>query len=1514
MTKAHDDRITKDGSDKGYSIRVGKTLPVNSANLAYVSTPEMSPEKNLQINDVSMNIKENGLPSTYETERMMYPGEDFLLRELAGASKLPSRKVTLTDEFSVPTSTQEKPVPLYYRAVAKGMFDAKGALVSPYLGGYNESPAEEVVDYAKVDGDEKENLLYLGTKIKITNMDGTAIASDLKYKIHLVREEGENIPQNAYTIYIYTNFKGTEDETFMLRYEKYNEDGTHSMDYVEVLNAYSFFENVDKKQLDLVAENPKLGGAWREELMDKNYSIVETKDNAYEVYAPSQVLVANSITRPAHQFKYRVRGNLKARLSNSNPGTMNIGIAFLNTSIINVEDLTGTLKKLFEEDMKPPYLDFKNPVPPQKSFLKQNPQYWVVDLSMPAEQWNEYDLVIISGYGYYDMSPYNDAIRGYLENGGKLWIDNAGEIGKTLTFKSSGGKETFLTNIGFSNTINATGFKASEKSEEAQSLLNRLYVLGTNVGELKLGYNIGSTQVNPKIIFGSGESINNWSTIVRYSSNEPSVLKRTMYGKGTMLVSNCGIFRSLFYGKEEDVKFAMNVILSFAESKWIDGPWQQEYVYHRDNLFKEEYKGVTGSAVYIDERNDLDASQIVAKKMINKTTRGALLPHLPTSHFSARGTYDVEVQSNTEVPVSNASMEVGTYDTTTQQAVTEWNSSKAAAIPGWDTKHLAGTTPQFTHLSSSSQRGDKAVQIDVPQGAPGSHAYWANPIGQLIGGSYRATAWLKISNVSGISTTGATIGVYDMGGNKIASGTPVIGTRDWVEVGVNFSIDVAKEVEVRIGFVDGNGVGTVTVDYLSIHSIGSVYMTPSNDGTTPLYAYAVRPRGETFDLRAQGFSTADITTYDPEINVTYTIRAFVYYWDNYTGKYMRLYGNSVTETRKIRRSDGIVSFGSLSTLIPALNGGSDWADRNDVYYEVYIGADGGIDSESRFVNLEVYDASTGKYFFNKNGETVIKFMDLFYGGENKNILLQARTNYYTIRATKRRFGVMVEPQNKIALHYPSTIDNRDCWFLRVENGSFVKKELNYNDIKDLLAYDNRYYEFQQRLFGTHYYALPEYNRQVFKPSIGYKRVTMETAEYVNDTTVKVQDAPLFVQEGSVRKELLKKADTQGLVYKALNGEWAKTFIPRVYVDEDMNGTEVEWIEGFDIDYINGLIIFEEAVNGTVKVDYEYNNLEVWKRTYNNARVQGEEVVSTDRRTFPSENQNWLRFPTPVIKIIPYDSNEEKIAPVTSYTIDYSAGVVTFKEDVADRVQLSYTHAKDEKLSIRDYDAQNGFIYLAEEIDFKNEVYVNYYYEENALEYRGYYDDGIGRFIHLDLNPSEGHYCTMPVVRTDSSTDVTFTSWEQVPTAKLMNKEVYVYLLPYKDSFGNYEEHTVRHCYSLKEWQGVQKANPAAMLLGIIHLREHTNVRETVVMDARSRGGGLRESIKDSEIKEKNPLSKNYWDMTTWDGVAYYKNGVLVIEIPKRILENEGGQFSEKEVRDVVGKYVAYGIYYIIEFT
>ncbi|UNY39806.1 structural protein [Bacillus phage vB_BauM_KLEB27-3] len=1508
MTKAHKDRISQDGEDKGYSIRVGKTVPPNSANLAYVYSPDMGPEHNLLINDFSSDIAENGLPSNYEKERMMYPAEDFLLRELSGSSKLPSRNVALTDEFSTPVNTQDSPVPLYYQAESKGYFDAKGSTVVPYESGYLEKPIERIQNYVDLEGNDRETLLYLGSKISVTMLDGSDLPEGYRYKIKLVRS-ATTANSNRYRIQVMTNFKGNKDQTFVLRYERYWSSGTYTSDYVEVLNAYPFFKEIPKSLLEDLAENPKEEGEWKKELNEKQYAVIEADDNTYEVYAPSQVIVGNNITRPAHQFKYRIESNLKTKLSNANPGKINVGIAYLNETVFGVENLSGTLKKAYEDNFKPPYLDFENPHPELLSMIKEEVVYWQIDIGMAAEYWNEYDLVILTGFGFFDLSPYNDAIRQYLENGGRIWIDNGGAGENVLNFTKPDGSETFLTNVKFSKTAQVSAFKAAGNNTLAKTILNRLYLLESD--RLDAGY----SGVDPEIVFGAGESASNWTPIVRYSNNKPSVIYRDIYEKGGIMVSNCGIFRAIFHGEEFDVKLAMNIFLIFAENKWINSPWLQDYVYHRDNLFKEEYKGVTGDNLYLDDRNDFDSTQIVAKKIISDSTKKAMLPYLPSSFFNAKGSFRLNVESNSDVPLLNNSMESGTFNEETQTPVTSWTDSTVEAIPGWNTNHVAGSTPQFNHLVNISTRGSRAIEVIGSDDGTGTQAYWSNKTQILPGGSYRAYIWMSTSNANLLTGNGPSIGIYAENGDKIAISSPVLGSRDWVRVQVDFSIRQSQRVEIRIGFVDGNGYGTIKMDELRLYSIGSVYMTPENDGTRSLYAYATKARGEAFDLKSQGFTNADVTTYDPEVNCTITVRSFVYTWDNYLGRNLRKYGNYESYTYKIKRSDGIVNLGSLSTMIPALNAGAEWADRNDVYYEIFLGNANGLDDDSKFVNIEIYDTNSGRYFYNRTGEIVIRHTDLFYTGENQQVLVQARTNYYTIRATKRRYGLKVEEEEKIIVEYPGTIDERDAWHMRIKNGSFTKKELSYNELKNLYQYEKEYDRYNQRIFGVHYYSLPEYNRQVFNPSQGIKKKKEEIAEYINDNTIRIQNAPLYVKEGVVEGEHLVKADEEDKLYKSQNTSWLKSEDVKIYVDENFNEEYVEITEGFDIDYENGYVLFEDDPNGNVKVDYSHKNLRVTKRLYNNNKIKNEVLISSDRKVFRSKNKNWLLYPTPIIRIVPYGSEQQdNIADVASYTIDYEEGAIIFKEDIGDRVMADYAHSTNTEMKIRDYDAQNGFIYLENEVDFRQEYFVDYFYEEKYLEYRGYYDEEVGRFMHLDLNPSEGHYTTMPVVRVSDTNGLKYTSYEEVPSAKLMNKEVYIYILPYKDSFGNRNPYTIRHVFSSAEWEQVEKTSPTALLLAIVHIREHTSVNDVVVMDSRTRGGGLKENITNNEIKKRQGVFTSYWDMDTWEGAAYNKNGTLVIEIPKKVLKSEGGHFTEKQVRDIVRKHIAFGVYFIIDYV
>jgi 3-isopropylmalate dehydratase small subunit len=1500
MTRSHDDRIKVDNTDYGYSIRVGSVVPTNAVNLAYVHTPEIMPKRNLQITDMTDKIVENQIRDTVENEKMVFPGDDFLLRELTRPYYSASKNLVLTDEFSIPSSGQETPMALYYQAEAKGLFDARGAMVAYYPGGYVEKTLSTVVDYSQIDQARViagEPLLYAGNKIKITRADGSALPSQYKYKIQLVKQIGVGIPDHAYRVIVFTNFRGDGSESFLLRYEKFNLDQSHTSDMVEVLNAYPFFTEVSKESLDLLAENPKANGQWKPDLGAKQFAVHEDDGN-WEVYAPSQVLIADNGTRPAQQFRYKIKGKLNTKMNAANPGSINIGLIYLNETVFGAEDFTLVLKKIYNDGYKPQYLDFQNPHPPAL-MTKTDDKYWTIDMTMPADYLNDYDLIILSGFGAIDMASHNDALRTYLQNGGRIWIDNAGTGSEVFTLSN------FLTSISFSSSQEIGGLKVygipdsqlglhSEYSLERKAA-ERLYNLK------KIDMSIGYPNINPKILFGTGEDASLWQQIVAYQSGEPSVITRKIYDDGTLIVSNCGVFRSLANRTSEDIKMAMNLILAIAEEKSVTTPWLRDYVYHRENLFAEEYK-IGDLDLYVDDRSDVDTTQIVAKKIMNKSMRDALIPYMPSSYYKAKGTFKTEVEADNEVVVTNNDFEVGTEGVTNNY----FSGAIANVIPGWSTVVGSGTTQQFQHGTSISERGARAVSI---KSTGVVRAHWAtSQIAESLYGTYRASVWVKAAGITGV---GAKMAIYRTNGTLIAESDVIVGTRDWTKINIVFGTTTPTDIQIRLGFLD-ESAGQVWFDYVQLVSVGAVYMTPENNGDIPLYAYSVRPNGNIFDLKTQGFVNADVTVYDPVVQFYALIRSFIYKWDNTLVRYVREYGNFSRTLVKVRRSDGTVNIGALTALVPDLKAGAGWADKTKVFFELNIEPVAG-DSTSDFVNVAFFNTGSGRYYFSEFGENIIGFTELYDAQSMRNIVVQAWTDYYTIRATKRRYSVKPVGDERIYLEYPATIEERAPWFPRVHNGNFVKKALNFNEydaFKDLLA---------GRQFGTHRYSLPEYDRQLFKPGQPYRKVRKEVVEYVNDTTVKLQHTPMYVQIGSTLGERGTEIGTGKLIYRASKGNWLKTPAPKVYVDNNGDNFFSEYVGDYDIDYMNGIVYLADTATGVIKMDYSYNNLELFKRTYANSKIKKEQFQTVDKKTFYSSagRKNWLLYPAPVVYRIPYgaDNNGNYIAPVNTYRIDYDNGTIEFIEDVNDRIHVDYTYTVDRPLSIRDYDVNSGLLYLNGSITFKDEVYCNYYYEENYVEYRGYYDEETVSFMHLDLNPSEGHYCTMSTVRTDPNDSSVVNRFEKVPTAKLMNKEVYIYLLPHSDSFGNLNQYTIRHCFSKAEWDKISKTKlGTAQLLGIVQIREHTKVTEATVLDTRTRGGGLKESISKDLMKKTDPLTASYWDMGSWEGQAYYSNGVVVIELPRSILVGQGGQFTEKDVEDAIRKYIAYGTYFIVEYV
>lgn len=1492
--KPHKDLIRKGKRSAGYSIRMGKKLPENSANLAYMYSKPLNPKENLFIEDRSSLIQENGLQQYVEKEVMVFPDKDYLLESEQGQSEFPSDKIYLTDEFTVKRHPQDVIHPLYYRMECKGRFDARGSYVLPYQGGRTTKFVGDSVYFEDLNTDIQSDLLYMGDLIHIEEATTGILPDGCEYKIHLIRDNEPHL----YRIVVYSNFRGEEGRSYKITYPAFSNGKSKAVE--EVVNAYPFFEKVTYEELEEVMKHPTA-----EALSKKQYAIVPS-GKGYKLYATSQVMIANMDTRPPQTFRYRTEAKLQTRMNETNKGTVNIGIAFLNKSVFGAENLSSIGKLLVNSALKPSYLTINNPHPPTVGLLKEDIQYWLVDLDMPAHHYYDYDIIVLTGYGENDLTSYRDYMNEYLKQGGVVWVDNAGQViqdeegdvvrNETLSFVVDG-MNTFLTNIEFSNTEFESGMKRVVTGGGHQ---DRLYILPENVTEL------GYENVQGKVKFGSSERIENWDTWVQFGSGGPAVMTRTIQNnKGRLIVSNCGIFRSVYHNDDFSLKFLFNTILTYAESKWFNTPWKYDYVYHRDNLFEQEYKDIAGNPVYVDDRSDLDETQIVAKKVLGKNCHDMLMPHLPTWFQNATGTYYPTVEDDNEIVIPNQDFEGIAVDAG-GNAKTSWMATTTNAIPGWNTNLFSGQSTTFYHSQSVSQRGARSVGFKITDTNIGARSFWESEEVFLPADRYELSSWIKTKDVHGIQTDGAKASVYSSFGTPIASTFGITETRNWIQVKTTFVLQSSQKVRLRLGFVDGNGSGEAYFDYVQVINKGNVNITPFNDGSKDLYAYAVAPKGENLSIDSEGFSEEDITRIQPEIPYQLMIKSFVYKWMNYTQRYERDPGNSVTYNYTVSKADGQKTYGFLHSLLPALKAGAEWEDKNRVYYEITAIGENGY--KNPLVNLSLYDTNTGDEYFLKNGELVIGYKDLYWGRTTPTILLQAQTSYETIRLSKRHFGLKLTSKSSIYAQSPRTIDSRESWFLRIHNGSFVKNELGYEEWIGLSGNQAQFSTYENRTFLDHTYLIPEYDDQVFYPYEGVKTVENQV-EFLTPKSIRLPHENLFVEIGNVEKEKMVQIGENRKVFEASRERWDERKDVVIYADRDGTGTLIEVFEKFDIDYKKGLITFEEDIRGEVQVSYHYQNLRVFKRTYGNGKISNELLKTDDRKTFRTSHPYLLYQPTIVLKKKVRENGKLVDAIISSkqYSVNYERGLIVFTDEQHEGIYIDYSYYTQQELAIEDYDIGNGIVYLKSGINFQDDVYAQYSYEENFYEYRGYFNAEIGQFLYLDLNPSVGHYSTLPTAQIVNGNQSVV--YKYLPSSQLLNKEIHVYIVP-SDVGGP----SIRHCFSAFEWKKIQETNPLCLLLSKIYVREHTNVTQTVVMDSRKRGGGLSERISDQEIIKRVQHKQRYWDIGSWNGKAYYRNGTLIVSLPKRILQSQGGNFTEEQVEHMLDKYVAFGTYTIVEYV
>lgn len=91
-----------------------------------------------------------------------------------------------------------------------------------------------------------------------------------------------------------------------------------------------------------------------------------------------------------------------------------------------------------------------------------------------------------------------------------------------------------------------------------------------------------------------------------------------------------------------------------------------------------------------------------------------------------------------------------------------------------------------------------------------------------------------------------------------------------------------------------------------------------------------------------------------------------------------------------------------------------------------------------------------------------------------------------------------------------------------------------------------------------------------------------------------------------------------------------------------------------------------------------------------------------------------------------------------------------------------------------------------------------------------------------------------------------------------------------------------------------------------------SIPDIELLDTRILGGGIAKEQIGSAIKLQNE-SEWYWDLGNWDGKAYPGMGTIVVNLPRYILKELGGEFGREQVEEIVKRHTSSGSFIIIEY-
>lgn len=289
-----------------------------------------------------------------------------------------------------------------------------------------------------------------------------------------------------------------------------------------------------------------------------------------------------------------------------------------------------------------------------------------------------------------------------------------------------------------------------------------------------------------------------------------------------------------------------------------------------------------------------------------------------------------------------------------------------------------------------------------------------------------------------------------------------------------------------------------------------------------------------------------------------------------------------------------------------------------------------------------------------------------------------------------------------------------------------------------------------------------------------------------------------------------------------------------------------------------------------------------------------------------------------------DAFEENAMVLDSHTIQLKNKPLFIRETVNEKgyvvpENIIVRDGNGKEYTVINWNIHNGKIMTIEDVSYQK-ISVEYVCQATSYRYNGYYDEN-GKFIHIDFNPRVGHFYTEKILSRDTGVGDII---EHVPSYQLTSKMVSIYLKPEYVFEGNELIsrsgttlfHTINHDLHQNPYHPLIDKDISnniytidnIKLIARIFVIPITNPEKIVMIDTRSRGGGIKEGLERA-LRDLHPEVNFYWDIGNWNGDYYPVNGVVVIELPKTILS----EFTHEEILAKIEKHLALGVLPVVKY-